>query len=34
MKKERKKEACPSCGKLTIDMSEAEPVCNACGWAQ
>jgi len=28
------KEECPRCGKRTIDMSEAEPMCDLCGWAQ
>ena len=29
-----KKEKCPVCGKRTIDMNEAEPMCDKCGWAQ
>ena len=33
-KKKSSKEKCPQCGRLTINMSEAEPMCDACGWAQ
>jgi len=31
---EKQKEECPRCGKKTIDRTEAEPMCDLCGWAQ
>jgi predicted RNA-binding Zn-ribbon protein involved in translation (DUF1610 family) len=30
----KKLEKCPNCGEKTIDMNEAEPMCDKCGWVQ
>ena len=33
-KRSIERQECPQCHKKTIDMTEAEPTCDACGWAQ